>query len=304
MALKTANLPSIPEEIATAATTGELVVFVGAGLSMLIKCPSWTGFADRVLAQLVPDHIDHYVLSQINKIPDPRRRLSIANIVANRKKAKVDYSSIFAGERTPDDIYTFLNTFNCAFVTTNYEKYIAPELRKTDPEEEWRVFGTEKLLRGSLDDMGTVVHLHGCIDDPGTMIVTTKDYLEHYSKPEVREFLTYLFERKTVLFLGYGLAETEILEYILNRGGVQRTVVDGERKRFILQGFFTAEHSLKELLEEYYWDSFSTQLITFDRDEKDYHCQTDILSSWSKRLRFEPLTLSDVAISMMEEIDD
>ena len=47
-------IPRIPPEIENAGQAGELVVFVGAGVSRLINCPSWDGFADKLLVQLVP----------------------------------------------------------------------------------------------------------------------------------------------------------------------------------------------------------------------------------------------------------
>ena len=52
-----------PIEIENAAQSGELVIFVGAGISRLVKCPTWDGFADKILEQLVPDGIDYYELS-------------------------------------------------------------------------------------------------------------------------------------------------------------------------------------------------------------------------------------------------
>jgi hypothetical protein len=76
--------PEVPPEIENAAQSGELVVFVGAGISRLIKCPSWDGFADKVLEQLVPDGIDYHELSQINAIRDPKKRLSIAKIIVKK----------------------------------------------------------------------------------------------------------------------------------------------------------------------------------------------------------------------------
>ena len=66
--------PAVPQEIGQAAQSGELVVFVGAGISKLISCPSWDEFADRVLDQLVPKGIDHYELSQIKGLKDPKKR--------------------------------------------------------------------------------------------------------------------------------------------------------------------------------------------------------------------------------------
>ena len=230
-------LPALPFEIENAAQSGELVIFVGAGISRLIKCPSWNDLANQVLEQLAPNGIDYYDLSQIGSIADPKKRLSLALIVAGEKQIEIDYSTIFRVRLEKDNVYSYLNSFNSSFVTTNYDKYLRPDSRKTDLENNWRLYRLEQLLGVNLDKNGNVMHLHGCVDDPATMVITTKDYLDHYSSIEVQDFLTYLFKKKTVLFLGYGLEETEVLEYVLRRGRAS-----GEEKnrlrRFILQGFF------------------------------------------------------------------
>jgi hypothetical protein len=294
--------PEVPGEIENAAQSGELVVFVGAGISRLIKCPSWEEFADKVLEQLVPKGIDYYDLSQIKSIADPKKQLSIAKIVARSKRIEIDYPSIFRVQREPDDIYTYLNSFDSSFVTTNYEKYLSPNSRKADPEEKWRFYKREQLLRVNLDSNGNVVHIHGCVDDPENMVITTKDYLDHYSSKEVRDFLTYLFKTKTVLFLGYGLEEIELLEYILRRGQVPRRAGEERLRRYILQGFFNAERALCDLLRDYYRESFATDLIAFPKDYENYRQQIRIIASWSKKLRFAGLALADEAAAIEEEI--
>jgi len=294
--------PDVPSEIENAAQSGELVVFVGAGISRLVDCPSWDGFADKVLSQLVPDGIDYHELSQINGIRDPKKRLSIAKIIARKKKVNIDYQSIFSVTLGPGNIYNYLNSFNSSFVTTNYEKYLCPDSRSADPEDEWRFYQRDQLLRLNLDKNGNVVHLHGCLDDPDNMVITTKDYLEHYSSDEVQEFLKYLFENKTVLFLGYGLEEIEVLEYILRRGSAGARFKDEPTRRYILQGFFNAEMALFELLHEYYQESFGTELIGFPKDYKNYHHQVDILASWSKKLTFGGVALVDEVMALEDEI--
>jgi hypothetical protein len=125
--------PEVPEEVENAAQSGELVVFVGAGISRLINCPGWDAFAGAVLRQLVPHGIDYYELSQIEAIKDPKKRLSIARIVATKKKIQIDYESILKGTRVAEDVYTYLNSFNSSFVTTNYEKYLTPASRANLP---------------------------------------------------------------------------------------------------------------------------------------------------------------------------
>ncbi len=295
--------PIIRKEIEDSAQSGELVVFVGAGISRLVNCPTWEGFADKILSQLVPTGIDYYELSQIQAIPDPKKKLSIARIVAQEKKIDLNYKAIFEIKAPDPNIYTYLNKFNCTFVTTNYDKLLLPQSRKSEPEENWRFYHKTDLLREKLDVNGNVVHLHGCVDDPNSMVITTRDYLDHYSRMEVQEFLTYLFESKTVLFLGYGLEEIEVLEYILRRGGTANKSKTPRIKRFILQGFFNAEMALFQKLESYYRETFVADLIGFPKDYRSYFQQEEILATWSEKLTFGGMALTDEADALEEEIN-
>jgi len=228
--------------------------------------------------------------------------LSIAKIVARKKKIKVDYAAIFSVRLEPGNVYDYLNLFNSSFVATNYEKYLSPLSRKVDPEEEWRFYKREQLLGVNLDRNGNVVHIHGCLDDPDNMVITTKDYLDHYSREEVQDFLRYLFEKKTVLFLGYGLEEIEVLEYILRRGGATGKEGVDRVRRYILQGFFNAEKPLYNLLHDYYLESFAAELIGFPKDYKGYAHQVELLASWSKKLKFGGIALADEVAAIEEEI--
>lgn len=294
--------PIIPKEIENAAQSGELVVFVGAGISRLVECPTWNGFADKILDQLVPDGINYYELSQIKSIPDPKKKLSIAQIIAKEKKISLNFKVIFDIKAKNPNVYSYLNKFNCTFVTTNYDKFLVPLSRKSEPEENWRFYQKKDLLREKLDVNGNVIHLHGCIDDHNSMVITTRDYLDHYSTKETQEFLTYLFKSKTVLFLGYGLEEIEVLEYILRRGSATDKDTSPPR-RFILQGFFNAEISLLEMLRNYYLETFNAGLIGFPKDYKSYAHQEQILNSWSDKLIFGGIALTDEANVLEEEID-
>jgi len=295
--------PIIRKEIEDAAQSGELAVFVGAGVSRLVNCPTWEGFADKILIQLVPLGIDYYELSQIQAIPDPKKKLSIARIVAQEKKIDLNYKAIFEIDVPAANVYSHLNKFNCTFVTTNYDKFLVPQSRKTEPEGKWRFYKKADLLREKLDVNGNVIHLHGCIDDPKSMVITTRDYLDHYSRPDVQEFLTYLFESKTVLFLGYGLEEIEILEYILRRGGAADRGATTRINRFILQGFFNAEMALFQKLESYYRETFVADLIGFPKDYQSYSQQVEILATWAEKLIFKGMALTDEAAALEDEIN-
>jgi hypothetical protein len=292
--------PNVPEELVDAAESGMLVVFIGAGISRLVGCPSWNGFASAVLNQLTPAAIDYHEKSLLNSIPDPRKRLSIAKILEEKNGVNIDYKEIFEIKNPKSDIYRFINRFACTFVTTNYDKLIIPEISATKSEEEWRFYHLEDILRDKLDDQGNVIHIHGCVDDPKSMVITTKDYLLHYASQEIPAFLKYMFINKTVLFLGYGLEETEILEYIL-KGSDQLGAK--EKRLFILQGFFNAEMSLFEKLKIYYEQSFNAKLIGFPKDYSEYEHQKGIIKNWSDKLSFSSLEVVDELKAMEEELD-
>lgn len=296
--------PEIPINIAHAAESGNLVIFVGAGISRLAGYPLWGEFADKILASVTPTSIDYFVNSQLLSLKDPKKKLSLAEIIAGGK-SKIDYASALSPSKDcliEKNVYDYLNRFKCAFVTTNYDKNLIPESQKNKTEEEWRFFRCQDFLSSKLDIEGSVIHLHGCLVEPETMIVTMKDYLERYQDKNFKVLLEYLFKQKTVLFLGYGLDEMEILEFIL-RTGRPTTDKSKEIKRFILQGFFNAEFALFELLKKYYLETFNTELIGFPRDRNNYNQIEEILSVWSKDLEFIELQLADEAALLLEEIN-
>jgi hypothetical protein len=292
--------PELPEEVSDAAQSGMLVIFIGAGISRLVGCPSWNGFATAVLNQLTPSVIDYHEKSLIDSMPDPRKKLSLAKILEEENGITIDYKKIFEVGTPKSDIYSHINRLSCTFVTTNYDKFINPEISATKSEEKWRFYNIEDILRDKLDDQGNVIHLHGCVDNPKSMIVTTKDYLSHYSSEEIHNFLEYMFINKTVLFLGYGLEEIEILEYILKCSNKNKMK---EKKLFILQGFFNAEIALFEKLKKYYYQSFNAILIGFPKDYHEYEEQKEIIKCWANKLSFSSIEIVDELKAMEEELN-
>lgn len=294
--------PPIPPEIVDAAQDGSLVLFIGAGISRLVGGPSWDEFAGKVLAQLTPTPLDYHQQRLLKSISDPRKQLSLAKIIEKVSQKKINYHKIFTEIDIPaENIYKYINRFECSFVTTNYDKLIEPENVNGRPETEWRIYNRSGVLAANLDVPGNVMHLHGCVDSPENMIITTKDYLDHYSSDEVPAFLEHLFSKKTVLFLGYGLEELEILEYVLKSA---RREPKNQFRLFILQGFFNADNWLFEQLRNFYLDSFHAQLIGFPLDFESHRQQVEIIKKWVEKLKFNDPALIDEATMMLEELHE
>lgn len=292
-----------PDEIVQAGLSGDLVFFIGAGASMLLGLPSWEGLANRVLDDLRQNNFLNYSeIEQLNCL-DPKKQLSIAYSIAEDNTYNLDLTKHLTGKVEGDSIYKAINDIGCSCVTTNYDELLAPRFIETKDGSTTavslnRVSERDKLFAKLLNEPGTVIHLHGVISKPETMIVTTRDYLEHYDNENVQEFLGELFEKKTILFLGYGLEEAEILEHILRRGSVTPT---SDRRRFALQGYFLSQKPLYENLHTYYEKSFGVHLLGFVRDHDNYNRLERIIKTWVSQIevRKPPLAVDN---DFMDEV--
>ena len=295
-----ANIPDLretidpPNEVIQAAMSGELVMFVGSGISMLLGLPSWKGLAEEALKDLRQSSLLDFSEVEQLKTLDPKKQLSIAKLIAQENGNSLNLVKHFPDKPEGNSIYKALNDMGCVCVTTNYDELLAPRFRETDdgsttPTPGPRIYEKSRFFPYHLDNPGTVIHLHGAISNPGTMIVTTEDYLKHYDNENVCEFLNELFSRKTVVFIGYGLDEVEILEHILRRGSASLT---GDRRRFLLWGCFKSEQLLYEKLYLYYEKSFGVKLLGYLRDYKNFACQEDIIKSWSQKLKIKKPSLT------------
>lgn len=292
-----------PPEVVNAALNGDLILFVGAGASMLLGLPSWGGLAANALEELRrAGCLDYSELEQLRTL-DPKKQLSIARLISESKGHELKLERYLSGFSEGDSIYKALNDIGCSCVTTNYDELLAPRYCETKdgsstPAPLRRIAKREEFFAKHLNEPGTVVHLHGAVSDPKTMIVTTKDYLEHYDHPNVQEFLGELFQKKVVLFLGYGLEEAEVLEQILRRGRVKSSP---ERRRFSLQGFFRSQAPLYQNLHGYYENSFGVHLLGFERDRENYRCQERIIKSWVSQIEVKKPPLA-TDVEFMEEV--
>lgn len=301
------NDPPLPDEITQAALNGNLILFIGAGISRLLNLPSWSGLADKIMEDLRKKELLDYSEIQQLKTLDAKKRLSIAELIApdeyDEYYVRNQIKSYLSDASEANSIYKALNDIGSSCVTTNYDTLLSPRFNETKDGSTTahpvkRLSDPEQFSPRWLNEPGTVIHLHGSIESPKTMIITAKDYLEHYAKKDVQVLLQQLFSNHVVLFLGYGLEEIEILEHILRWGEAQKAQ---ERRNFTLQGFFRSEQPLYENLYKYYERSFGIHLIGFERDKENYEAQERIIKSWAERIEIKKRPLAD-DVKFMNEV--
>ena len=308
------RIPQIPSEVTQAAREANVVIFVGAGVSRLVGCPSWDQLADASLRQLAKQSLITFAeVQQLSNLP-AKQRLSISHEVSSAKSIPLNWGNLIEPDNSSNSkVYEYLNSIGCVYVTTNYDRCLDSISGKTmtgrpsseedtvDKSERELVCWPNQLNWSLLRKPGTVIHLHGSIHEPQSMIMTTPQYLKHYENEHVQEFLKQLFDRYIVLFLGYGLEEWEVLEHILRKG---KNEVGKQRKRFMLQGFYSHQEKTFSHLFNYYKKSFGVHLIHFSLDYMEYAQLEKIMEDWARNLTVGEPRLADDLNFVLGAIDE
>ena len=232
---------NLPEQIRKAAREEKLLFFIGNGLSRCWGASSWDEFADNMLRTLVYENGGlNYAQSSLIKQEKTKIKLSIANKyfleAMDKFPDKFCYEEVLKSEKTSKEfsnVYEILAQCNAQFVTTNYDLGLKNAIEKdanmSDDyvntnghiRERPHILSHKEIESGKIpDEKKTTIYLHGLADNPKSMIVSIKDYLYLYGRckdngenkviNKVRSFLC----DKTIIFLGYGMDEHEILELI------------------------------------------------------------------------------------------
>lgn len=303
----------LPDQILKdAAKHGELVVFVGAGASMLCGSPDWRGFASQVVGALEKGGVLSFLeAEQLRGLGDSRRTLSIAMALAKEKGIAIDFDSILHPAKPAaigTQLYELLSSLRPVFVTTNYDKWL-DEARPEELSTGVKVGGEAEPAKrpGSrpphylpqhfspalLTQRGAVVHLHGSYTDPSSMVVSLKDYIKHYADERVQAFLRAMFKNHTVLFVGYGLAELEILEYIIRSDDSLRAGVV-EPRHFLLYAHRSTESVQKGFIERFFHDQCGVRVVPYCIDVKGYPEVVEVFNAWKSELDVRDPTMLDL----------
>ncbi len=313
--------PHIPAQLRLAASKGNLVPFVGAGLSKLAGCPDWSEFSGGALKVFVDAGIINF--SQLNQMRTlaPRTQISLAMTMAREHRINIDFEKLLRpnGARLKDEgirAYSSLGKLAGTFVTTNYDDLLdtvsptaddglKPQVSSSVPILVRRnVYSkVEDFTYAALNQGNSVFHIHGTMFDPSEMILTTRDYLTRYANHSIGggtyqenaylAFLETLFKTKSILFVGYSLNELELLEYVIHKARSTIRLSDApmleEQRHFLLTGFYSHELELKRNLERYYSSECGVQLLPFSRDQKDWSQLVDVLEYLAQELPAQSL---------------
>ncbi len=308
---------TLPDELRAAATAGALSFFVGNGVSQLCGLPSWNQLADRMLECLqTHKKIDHLTL-ELLKRRSTKLKISIAdnlfkeNWKSTERIQELTYKSVLMNKLSETEIeknpvYASIAKCGVKFITTNYDNILANALEgnlEAEPIENTEIGNTDSeaatvvkkaarqvhILDG-LSDVDTtsvlneniIFHIHGSIADESKIVASTQDYMNLYGNKENQKLLLRLMKRQTVVFIGYGLDELELLDIIV-RAARSDDREHLHSKFHLLLPLYKYEKSIANHLESYY-KSLGISLHLFCMDTNGYHNLGDVLELWATEL--------------------
>ncbi len=236
-----------------------------------------------------------------------KQALSICEFIRNQRGGRLesdDFRNLIIDSDMEQDGEEFLKSilsFNIPIFTTNYdnlielvfennfgnEQEISAEVDKRVSEKEKSskklkvVYRPEELKLTDLEQGTKLIKIHGCIKEPSKAVISDADYIHHYRNENIKSFMQYLFKSKTVLFMGYGLEEAEILAHLFD---LEEHQIFPEN-RYWLNGYHKTDEELMKLHRDYFKDVYGISLLPYNLDQNGYfelvHYFNEILQSVS-----------------------
>ena len=297
------DIPKMPPEIIDAIDNNNLLLFVGAGVSKLIGYPLWSELAKK-LAQLAVDSHDLTLSEREVLLSGEFTPMQIITVLCKRFDSKKPDSGIEKvitelsidvkeDQKIAMKIAKYLSAYNAPIVTTNADE----SLEKQEPLNDrlrlynFMDFDFEKFHNYS------IIHLPGSVRNKKGMVFTSEQYAEAYNvENDFGRKLKKLFEKGwTILFIGYGVSEFELLRYFL------KFKDDKVRRMFILDGYL-AKDKIKYEFDKEYYESLGIYLLPYSREKNDYKQMLAVLKSWDKDVKTKTLASSIVKEEAIKNI--
>ena len=275
------DIPELPKEIKDAIEKDKLVIFIGAGVSTLVGCKRWIDLGNELIGECEKlDLISYRELQGIKSRADGKRLISIAY-----ELMKTNYLSKFyeifdkslecnSNKCETQDTYDLLYKFSKTCVTTNADTLFDKKYNKanviTDFEHNRVQIETQKLYK-----------IHGTQEKRDSLVFVAESYIRRYNNRHFKDFLRDLFNDYIVLFIGYGLSEFELLDYIMLKPNVN--VGNKEAKHFALMPYFSYEQSISQI-DNLYYNELNIQIIPYAIDRKGYDQLYNVIKSWNGQI--------------------
>lgn len=284
--------PELPPEIKQASENGRLAIFIGAGISRFVGCTSWITLANNLIGRCEKEGlINHFENDMLSKDYDMKKTITICNQILSgndgfmeemRKSLNDEVVDKYKNGRLNSDeelafeqnlqIYKDLFSLNGLFITTNADRHIDTVYEGANIVYEKKDFSADKV------DNNKLYKIHGSIVNEKSLVFTVDQYIDAYLNKEFGLFIEEIFTKYTVLFIGYGLGEFELLDYLI------KTTKGKTKRHFFLKDYFQHEDRIYEF-EQLYFDKIGITLIPYKKDKKGFNQLKDIVKDWVEEIK-------------------
>lgn len=297
------SVPNMEQEIINAIDDGNLLLFLGAGVSKLIGYPLWFELGEKLADQAV----EKGLLSLSEKAIllggsfTPMQIVTILSRIFDANSAGTGIEKVInelsinkiQSPKTALQLATYLSAYNATIVTTNADE----SLEKQPPLTDRMVLNNFREYDGGKFRKFSIVHLHGSVSEPKGMVFTSEEYAKAYSVDDpfgdkLRDLFNWPW---TILFIGYGVAEFELLRYFL------KFKDDKAKRMFMLEGYLAKDRIKYEFDKEYY-KSLGICLLPYSREKYDYKALLKVLKSWDKDVKTRTLAGSSTRVDAIESM--
>ncbi|MCR5422518.1 MAG: SIR2 family protein [Bacilli bacterium] len=294
------SIPKMEQEIIDAIDEGNLLLFLGAGVSKLIGYPLWfelgKKLADRAVEKGLISLSEKEIL--LGGGFTPMQIVTILtkkfddNLLGTGKDQVIEELSINVDEdsKTALQLAEYLSAYNATIVTTNADESLEkqPPLIDRMVLKNFREYESNKFRKFS------IIHLHGSISEPKGMVFTSEEYAKAYNiidtfGNKLKDLFDYPW---TILFIGYGVAEFELLRYFL------KFKDDKARRMFMLDGYL-AKDRIKYDFDVEYYKSLGIYLLPYSREKDNYRALLKALRAWDKDVKTKTMAGSAAFVVTM-----
>lgn len=205
------EIPELPLQIKQAAEIGELVIFIGAGMSYNLGCKSWNELAMELIKvcesiehRLLLNHIEATQLKDLLRHSGNNKKIiTICEKLLSENGQEDKFLKTMKKALNHDNIgkndeklksYKNLFKLNGIFVTTNADGHINQLFDNKNIIKE-NFTGDLKLENRNL------YKIHGCIEKPDSLIFTVEQYLKYMEIKNLIDFLINFFRRQYFLLV-------------------------------------------------------------------------------------------------------
>ena len=192
------------------AANTNLVIFLGAGISMDVNLPSWRELLVQ-LANISSIDLDEKLQPLLDSF---QYDAFLEQLIIHRGSSEAEInkliSSIFSNvlrEMPPDNdsIYSHLARFpSIRVITTNYDNLCARfmDIPVYSPSE---FIGAQTI--NEILDTSWCLALHGMYNRPETLVLSKESYEKHYQEESFKQLFSHMSKSVRLLFLGFSFKD-------------------------------------------------------------------------------------------------